>query len=203
MTRIVAGTARGRRLAVPPHGTRPTSDRVREALFSSLDSELRDAGLAWSQVAVLDLYAGSGALGLEALSRSARSATLVERSRATARVLTANVDAVGCPGATVLIRDVGQLASTVPPGDPADLVMADPPYEVAAADLRAILSALRARQWIAPDAIVVVERPTRDKASPLPEDWPEPRRRAYGDTALWYGRSASGVAAAAGGQENS
>ena len=116
MTRIIAGSAGGRRLAVPPAGTRPTSDRVREALFSALDSEWRTRGIGWPEVRVLDLYAGSGALGLEALSRGASQAVLVERSRAAAGILRTNVATVDLPGAVVLARDVAQLATTPPPG---------------------------------------------------------------------------------------
>lgn len=198
MTRIVAGVAGGRRLAVPPAGTRPTSDRVREALFSALDSEWRAAGRSWSTIAVLDLYAGSGALGLEALSRGAAQAVLVERSRSAARVLQANVATVGCPGAVVLVRDVGQLAATPPPGEPARLVLADPPYDVRAADVARLLAGLLEAGWIAHDAVVVVERPARDGASPLPDGWEETRRRSYGDSALWYGRSAAEATGAAG-----
>jgi 16S rRNA (guanine966-N2)-methyltransferase len=194
MTRIIAGAARGRRLAVPTAGTRPTSDRVREALFSALDSELLGRGSAWADLVVLDLYAGTGALGLEALSRGARAAVLVERNRAAARTLAANVETVGCAGAHVLVRDVAHLAATAPEWGPAALVLVDPPYDVAAADLRRSLEALLAAGWIADDAEIVVERPTRDPQSPLPTDWIEVRRRPYGDTVLWYGRVDSGGA---------
>ncbi len=188
MTRIIAGTARGRRLAVPGTGTRPTSDRVREALFSALESEWVAQGIDWSQVPVLDLFAGTGALGLEALSRGATRAHLVERSRPAARALAANVAAVGCPGAEVVIRDAAQLAAQPAPQPAARLVFADPPYDWPAVDLARLLDTLRATGWIAPGAVVVVERPARDQASPLPAGWPEPRRRPYGDTVLWYGR---------------
>ena len=203
MTRIIAGVAGGRRLAVPPAGTRPTSDRVREALFSALDSEWQAAGTSWSAISVLDLYAGSGALGLEALSRGAAHAVLVERSRAAARVLQANVAAVGCAGAVVLVRDVGQLGATPPPGGPAGLVLADPPYDVPAVEVARLLGALLEAGWIADDAMVVVERPARDAASPLPDGWEHARRRSYGDSALWYGRSAAEATGAAGRGETS
>lgn len=191
MTRIIAGVAGGRRLAVPPAGTRPTSDRVREALFSALDSEWRARGVTWSQIPVLDLYAGSGALGLEALSRGAPEAVLVEKARPAARVLAANVAAVGCPGAQVVVTDARRLAQTPPVAAPALLVFADPPYDVPAADVGRVLGELVAGGWIAPEAMIVVERPARDEATPLPAGWRQVRRRAYGDTALWYGRSAS------------
>jgi 16S rRNA (guanine966-N2)-methyltransferase len=191
MTRIISGTARGRRLAVPGSGTRPTSDRVREALFSALESEWTAEGLDWSEVAVLDLFAGTGALGLEALSRGAVRAHLVERSRPAARTLAANVAVVGCPGAEVVIRDAALLAALPAPQPGARLVFADPPYDWPAADLARLLGRLLESGWIADDAVVVVERPGRDPESPFPVGWPEPRRRPYGDTALWYGRVAS------------
>ena len=189
MTRVIAGAARGRRLRVPAAGTRPTSDRVREALFSSIESALLADGRAWSQVAVLDLFAGTGALGLEALSRGASRAVLVEKSRAAAGIVTANVAVVARPGAEVLVRDARQLAG-LPPAVAADLCFADPPYDWAADDLAVLIGQLAEAGWLAPDALVIVERPAKDPVSPLPAAWDEGRRRAYGDTALWYGRFA-------------
>jgi 16S rRNA (guanine966-N2)-methyltransferase len=195
MTRIVAGVAGGRRLAVPKRGTRPTSDRVREALFSSLESAWGADGTSWSLVPVLDLYAGSGALGLEALSRGAPTVVLVERDRAALGTLRANVAAVGLPGAHVVPRDVDHLADGACPAPPAWLVLADPPYDVPAERVAAALAALRVAGWIAGGALVVVERPARDPISPLPDTWPDTRRRVYGDTVLWYGRTPAGGSA--------
>ena len=189
--RIVAGAARGRRLAVPPAGTRPTSDRVREALFSTLESDLAADGGTWADIDVLDLFAGSGALGLEALSRGARSAVLVESGRPAATVASANARAVGLPGATVIVRDARRLAAATPPPARASLCLADPPYEWPAADVAALLDGLARAHWLAAGAIVVVERPAKDPVSPLPGAWTPVRRRSYGDTALWYGRSVS------------
>lgn len=191
MTRIIAGVARGRRLAVPGSGTRPTADRVREALFSTLESEWSARQVDWSQVTVLDLFAGTGALGLEALSRGAVRAHLVERSRSAARTLSSNAEAVGCPGAEIVIRDAAGLAGLPAPQPPARLVFADPPYDWPAAGLARLLDRLHRAGWIADDAVVVVERPARDPGSPFPAGWPEPRRRPYGDTVLWYGRAVS------------
>ena len=108
MPRIVAGAARGRRLAAPPgRGTRPTADRAREALFSALEAQL--GSLAGRRVA--DLYAGSGAVGLEALSRGASAVVLVESDPAAVRSLRANVDAVGLPGAEVVAGRVERVVS--------------------------------------------------------------------------------------------
>ncbi len=187
MTRIIGGRAGGRRLSVPARGTRPTSDRVREALFSALDSRWVAEGTEWGQVPVLDLYAGSGALGLEALSRGAPAVVLVENARPGARVLAANVAAVDLPGAQVIVRDVATLA-TMPPVLAAGLVLADPPYDIAASDVASAITALARTGWIAPGALVVVERPSRDAQSPLPHSAVDVERRAYGDTVLWYGR---------------
>jgi 16S rRNA (guanine966-N2)-methyltransferase len=188
VTRVIAGRAGGRRLAVPGAGTRPTSDRVREALFSTLDSDRISRGQGWSQARVLDLFAGSGALGLEALSRGAAAVLLVEKSASAAKVLRANISAVDLPGADVLVRDVRRLVGTPGPYPPATLVLADPPYDWAAEDLVEVLESARAHDWIADGADVVVERPGRDSADPIPSAWDTVRRRDYGDTALWYGR---------------
>ncbi len=186
MTRIIAGTARGRRLEVPARGTRPTSDRIREALFSSVDSSVRDDG-GWGEVVVLDLYAGTGALGLEALSRGAQRAYLVESGREAIRALRANIAAVGSDAAVVIPRKVSSVIGD-PPGPAANLVLVDPPYDVPADRLVGELERLVSLGWIGAGAEIVVERPTRDGHRPLPSDWELLRERTYGDTTLWYGR---------------
>ncbi|MBD0292691.1 MAG: 16S rRNA (guanine(966)-N(2))-methyltransferase RsmD [Jiangellaceae bacterium] len=185
MTRIVAGAARGRRLTVPAgRDTRPTSDRVREALFSSLESQLG----AFAGTRVLDLYAGSGALGLEALSRGARQALFVESDPRAVQAIRGNIDALGLRGATVAPGPVERVLSNPPP-ERYDVVLADPPYRLPGARLTEVLAAL-VGGWLTPDAVVVVERPAR--AAPL--SWPAgiagERVRRYGETVLWYGRPA-------------
>ncbi len=181
--RIVAGLAKGRRLATPAGATRPTSDRAREALFSSLAALVELTGAR-----VLDLFAGTGAVGLEALSRGAADAVLVESDRAAAQVLRRNVDAVGLPGATIVRRPVAAFLGTEP--DAAfDVVFADPPYALDDAALAAVLSALVERCWLADGAIVVVERSARSCSPPWPEAFITPvRERRYGEGVLWYGR---------------
>ncbi|MFM9134457.1 MAG: 16S rRNA (guanine(966)-N(2))-methyltransferase RsmD [bacterium] len=193
MVRIVGGAASGRRLSVADRGTRPTSERVREALFSALGSALG----SWDGVSVLDLYCGSGALGLEALSRGAASVTLVERDRAVARILRENVAQGGLPGAHVVVSDVHRLLTSAPPaGSPFDVAFLAPPYDVPDAQVTALLGRLRGPGWLRGEAIAVVERPVRTSPgvgeSPWPEGWVPLRRRDYGDTALWYGRVATG-----------
>ncbi len=192
MTRIVAGAARGRRLAVPPAGTRPTADRAREGLFSSLASSVGGpvgGGLELTGLRFLDLYAGSGAVGLEALSRGAVHVALVERQRAAADVLSKNVGAVGLPGAVVHRSPVEQWVRGAAPTQPFDLVFADPPYDLADKDLARVLRALTGPGWLIPHAVVVVERSTR-----TPWSWPAgfvaDRDRRYGEATLWYGRAA-------------
>ena len=162
-------------------GTRPTTDRVRESLFNVLDARMELAGAV-----VLDLYAGSGALGIEALSRGAASATFVESDRRAAAVITANLATLGITGATVRSANV---AAVVAGGAdrPADLVFADPPYELPAADVEAVLAALADRGWVANGAIAVVERAASGPTLAWPAGWTPGRDRRYGDTRLEFG----------------
>ncbi|KQX79887.1 MULTISPECIES: 16S rRNA (guanine(966)-N(2))-methyltransferase RsmD [unclassified Streptomyces] len=188
MTRVIAGAAGGRRLAVPPGtGTRPTSDRAREALFSTWQSLL---GGPLRGERVLDLYAGSGAVGLEALSRGAGHTLLVEADARAARTVRENVKALGLPGAEVRAGKAQQIIRT-PPTDPYDLVFLDPPYAVPNDDLREILLTLRSEGWLAADALVTVERSTRGGEFPWPDGFEALRARRYGEGTFWYGRAAS------------
>jgi 16S rRNA (guanine966-N2)-methyltransferase len=169
---------------VPRNGTRPTTDRVRESLFNVLDARVELTGAA-----VLDLYAGSGALGLEALSRGAVSAVFVESDRRAAAVIESNTAALGAVGAVVRCGSVASvLASDA--DRPFDLVFADPPYEVSSADVEAVLSALVAGGWVAAGAIAVVERPRSAPPLAWPAGWTADRARRYGDTRLEFGEIA-------------
>ena len=183
MTRIISGAARGRRLSVPSSGVRPTGDRAREGLFNSLGSLLDLDGAR-----VLDLYAGSGALGLEALSRGAADVVLVENGPRVLPVLRANVAAVGLPGARVVAGSVPSVVGGAGLGA-FDLVLADPPYSVGVLPVLGVLQALADGGWFAPGAIVVVERSSRED----PWEWPTPltglRDRRYGEAQLRYGRA--------------
>jgi 16S rRNA (guanine966-N2)-methyltransferase len=193
VTRIIAGSSRGRRLAVPQSGVRPTADRVREALFSAIESRVGPLG----GLRVLDLYAGSGAVGLEALSRGASHVLLVERDRRALEVVRANVVAVGMPNAVVLGGDVSSLTSFPPPSSavaPYDVVFLDPPYELADDVVEPVLEGLARHGWLGAGALVVVERARRGSGLTWPEGYEPGRDRDYGDTrvrtALWYGRDA-------------
>ena len=176
MTRIIAGQARGRRLQVPAGAhTRPTADRAREGLFSSLLSLLDLEGAR-----VLDLYAGSGALGLEALSRGAGSATMVEDDPAALRAIRTNVETLGLPGAHVVEGDALAFLA-VGPEPRYRLALLDPPYDV---DAVPVLAALR--PWLVPDAVVAVERRTRGPELAWPQGYEPVRSRRYGEATLWY-----------------
>ena len=181
MTRIVAGSAKGRTHAVPKSGTRPTSERVREALFSRLDhmNVLEEA-------TVLDLYAGTGALGLEALSRGASSATLVEKASGAARVATANVRSTGLSARVVTADSRAYLGgrSAEPLSGEVDLVFIDPPYDIAEEEMTAVLEGLA--PWIGPDALVVVERSTRAPAPTWPAFLVLEDTRAWGETVAYF-----------------
>ena len=186
MTRVIGGTAGGRRLAVPRGtSTRPTSDRAREGLFSSVQSEL--GSLAGKRV--LDLYAGSGAVGLEALSRGAGHVLLVESDARTAAVIKANVAAIGIAGATVVTDRAERLLGRPPgatPADRYDLVFADPPYAVTAEAVTRVLTLL-AGGWLADGALVVVERATRSGVMEWPPGYLPGKSRRYGEATFWYG----------------
>jgi 16S rRNA (guanine966-N2)-methyltransferase len=185
VTRIVAGAARGRKLSVPPgSSTRPTADRVREALFSTLDAQLG----GFDGVRVLDLYAGSGALGLEALSRGGSHALLVESDARAARVIRANVADLGFGASAQVVTAAVERVLATPPETPYHLVLADPPYAMSAAELTGVLEALT-RGWLEPGAVVVVERDRRGEAVTWPAGLVGDRERRYGETVLWYGHS--------------
>jgi 16S rRNA (guanine966-N2)-methyltransferase len=179
MTRIIAGVARGRRLETPRgDATRPTSDRVREALFGSLDAR----GVLDGAV-VLDLFAGSGALGLEAASRGARHVVLVDSAREAAAVARRNAAALGLDGVLVVQAPVQRwLAGADVPA--ADLVLLDPPYGLGDDVLAAVLGALEAAP-LAEGVLVVVERDGRSPEPAWPKGWEPQGVRRYGDTALW------------------
>jgi len=187
MTRIIAGVAGGRTVRTPPgSGTRPTSDRVREAVFSALDA--RDA-VHGSRV--LDLYAGSGALGLEAASRGAASVVLVESDRRAADVIAGNARDLALPAVRVVRTTVAAHLAPDPPADSAaDLVFVDPPYALDEPAMRLVLDRLAAG-WLAPGGLLVVERSTRSPEPP----WPDTIQRAtkpkkYGETTVWYAERA-------------
>lgn len=192
MTRVIAGAAGGRRLAVPPGtGTRPTSDRAREGLFSTWVSLLGTL----QGLRVADLYGGSGAVGLEALSRGADHVLLVEADARAVRVIRENVRAIGLPGAEVRTGKAEQIASAPAPGAPYDVVFLDPPYAVTDQELREILLTLRTHHWLAEGALITVERSTRGGEFRWPEGFAALRARRYGEGTLWYGRAASACTA--------
>ncbi|GGR23573.1 16S rRNA (guanine(966)-N(2))-methyltransferase RsmD [Agromyces mediolanus] len=186
MTRIIAGFAGSQTLAVPRSGTRPTSDRVREAIFSAL--EARDA---IDGARVLDLYAGSGALGLEAASRGAAEVVLVERAKPAADICRRNADAVrraaprgAAPNVRVAQRSVAAFLEPGAAPGPWDLVFIDPPYELGEPELARELAALA--PVLAEGALVVVERSSRSPEPAWPTGIEPERRRDYGETTLWW-----------------
>jgi 16S rRNA (guanine966-N2)-methyltransferase len=182
MTRIIGGSAGGRRISTPRGvNTRPTSDRVREALFSAIESWCGSL----SGLRFLDLYAGSGAIGLEAWSRGAGVVTLVESDRRTAAMIAANAHDLGFTRAQVVI---GSVATTLtrPPSAPYDVAFLDPPYAQGDADVVSDLAALRDQGWLVPGAMVVVERGSRGPEPDWPDGYTGSREKKYGETVLWY-----------------
>lgn len=182
MTRIIGGRAGGRRIQAPRgDATRPTSDRVREALFSALESWCGSLqGLRF-----LDLYAGSGAVGLEAWSRGAEAVTLVEQDRRAAALITGNARAIGCGAADVVLGSAAAVLRRAP-GTPYDVVFLDPPYPLADEEVATDLAALATYGWLAPGALVVVERSARSPEPVWPAGLDREREKRYGETILWY-----------------
>lgn len=177
MTRIIAGTLGGRRLHTPRGAlTRPTSDRTREALFSALDARGVVGGAR-----VLDLFAGSGALGIEALSRGAAAAVLVDRDRGAVSAMKRSLTDLGLRSARVVSRDAA--AFLAGPPEPFDLVFLDPPYDLDEEQLGRLLGRLT-EGWLADDALVVVERSARSPEPMWPQGLELSRTRTYGETAI-------------------
>ncbi|PIE26818.1 MAG: 16S rRNA (guanine(966)-N(2))-methyltransferase RsmD [Micrococcales bacterium] len=191
MTRIIAGSARGRRLQVPPGpGTRPTASLVREAVFSRLEHDGAVDGHR-----VLDLFAGSGALGLEAASRGAQAVVCVESAHAVARLIGTNAASLGLAAqVTVVARPVAAFLGATAAA-PFDLVLADPPYAMADDELAGVLAALVNNAWLSEDAVVVVERDARSAEPRWPGGLDPYTQRRYGQTRVWYGQLAGGGAA--------
>jgi 16S rRNA (guanine966-N2)-methyltransferase len=184
MTRIISGFAGSLTLRVPTAGTRPTSDRVREAIFSALVAQDAVEGAR-----VLDLYSGTGALGLEAASRGARHVTLVDKSNAASKIGRDNATRVQRAAPKGHQLDVVVSSQPVQSflggsGATYDLVFIDPPYDLGAAELAHVLQALAPR--LAPDAVVVLERSARDPEPAWPDGIAFERRRDYGETAVYW-----------------
>lgn len=165
---------------MPARGTRPTADRVREALFSALESRIELPGAR-----VLDLYAGSGALGLEALSRGAAHATFVEADRQAAHVVRQNAQVLGFRAVRVERAKVDTLLAGGADGR-YQVVLADPPYDLDTERLRTMLELLAAEGWAEEGTVVVVERATHSGELPWPEPWAALHTKRYGDTAVHW-----------------
>ena len=176
--RVVAGRAGGRRLeSLPGEATRPTTERVREAVYSSLGSDVVGAS-------VLDLYTGTGALAIEALSRGAARAVLVDADRDAAELSRRNLAATDFDhvGRVVEATVASFLEPPPPPEAPFTLVTCDPPYAAPDAEIEMVLAALDSPGWLAPDAFVFVERGVHTPVEPIPPGWQLRFARAYGDT---------------------
>jgi 16S rRNA (guanine(966)-N(2))-methyltransferase RsmD len=183
--RVIAGSARGVRLAPVPRGVRPVSDMAREGLFSSL-------GAAVGGARALDLFAGTGSLAIEALSRGAASAVLVERNRAAIAAIRENLRRTHLEDLAMVVGvDVRAFVTRYDKnGAPFDLVLADPPYEVGGPELEAVLGAL-AEGWLAPEGWTIALTRRKGTSTPvIPVDWSLTRRLEYGDTLVLLFREA-------------
>jgi 16S rRNA (guanine966-N2)-methyltransferase len=183
--RVIAGSAKGTRLGPVPPGVRPVSDRAREGLFSSLAMDIPDAR-------VLDLFAGTGALGIEALSRGADRAVFVDRSyEASAAIYDNLARAHLSERATVITKDVDAFLSGAPAGGPFDVVLLDPPYELAATDLAHTLQELGSG-WLSDQGwTVALTRGIKSSTLVIPIHWVVARQLRYGDSLVILYREVS------------
>ncbi|MEN9692936.1 MAG: rRNA ((966)-N(2))-methyltransferase RsmD [Actinomycetota bacterium] len=181
MTRIISGIAKGRTIKVPRSGTRPTSDRVREAVFTSLTSRLG----SFTDLNVLDLFAGSGAFALEAISRGANTATCVEKHPDSANTIKGNAKTLSFE-INVKTSDVATYLKGIAT-QKFDLVFIDPPYEYLNEEIENLLHLLIAGGWLTEDAVVVVERSARGETFKWPEAYSEVQERTYGETTVKTG----------------
>jgi 16S rRNA (guanine966-N2)-methyltransferase len=182
--RVIAGAARGTALVAPSKGTRPVSDRAREGMFSSLGDRVVDA-------TCLDLFAGTGALGIEALSRGATTCTFVDRSKAATAVVRENLRRAHVEDrATVITRDVESFLQGSTPGEPPGLVFVDPPYDVQGEALEGVLARVGAAWLPAAAWTVVVTRGHKGSLPAVPLHWTARRQLRYGDSlVILYGPS--------------
>ena len=183
MTRIIGGDFRGRSIKVPDAETRPTSSRVREAIFSSVEHAV--SGL--DDLRVLDLFSGSGAFGIESISRGATEAVLIEKDLRAADTLHTNVANFGIKNARVVIADAFAEVAQKSGRGTFDVVFIDPPYAFEDQDVNSLLSNLVANDWLNEYALIVVERGSRSQVQ-WPESVEELRKKVYGDTSIWYGQ---------------
>lgn len=189
MTRIIAGSRRGQRLATPDHDrTRPTSHRVRESAFNLIADWAGTTGEPGDEMLArftfLDLYAGSGAVGLEAASRGAGPVVCVERDKPTAALARRNAEALALPVTVVAASAEAWLSDAAP--TPFDVVWLDPPYTVANAEVERVVELVHARGWLAPDGLVVAERSARDAAPTWGSAFVTTWERRYGETTLYF-----------------
>lgn len=187
MSRIIAGRAGGQRLATPSHSrTRPTSDLVRESAFNVIADWAGTVGeppaSMLERFSLLDLYAGTGAIALEAASRGAGPVVAVEKDKRTAALARSNAAATGL-GVQVLPVSVDAYLAGAP--TPFDVVWFDPPYEVTTPTVEAQVARVL-EGWLADDGLIVIERAARDNPPAWPAALPEHRERRYGDTVLYW-----------------
>jgi 16S rRNA (guanine966-N2)-methyltransferase len=183
MTRIIGGNFRGRSIKVPDAETRPTSSRVREAIFSSVEHAV--SGL--DDLRVLDLFSGSGAFGIESISRGAAEAVLIEKDLRAADTLHTNVANFGIKNARVVIADAFTDVAQKSGRGTFDVVFIDPPYSFEDQDVDTLIANLVQNDWLNEYAVIVVERGSRSQVQ-WPDSVEELRKKVYGDTSIWYGQ---------------
>ncbi len=188
--RIIAGSSKGKTLLSPTGKTRPTSDRAREGLFSSLDSEFG----SMSELNFLDLFSGSGAVGVEALSRGAASVYSIEDHAPTSGIATKNFELVtGTSGKFTVISSTAERFVAMPHQISFDIIFMDPPYDVANEVIESILIAINANNLLKRNGIIAIERETKKAQFTWPQPFIEEKVRSYGQGSIFYGGYSASV----------
>ena len=183
--RVIAGMAKGRNLISPIGTTRPTSDRAREALFSSLESEFGSL----NNLSMLDLYCGSGAVGVEALSRGAAIVTAIDNDEKATNIARQNFEIIeklaGIGTYSVITMSAGKFLDK--PADlPYDIVFLDPPYELPNNEIEKNLSSLMSNKYLKPSTVIAIERDSKSRPLTWPTGLSEVKERKYGAATIYY-----------------
>ncbi|CAB4544933.1 COG0742 N6-adenine-specific methylase [actinobacterium SCGC AAA044-D11] len=188
--RIIAGSSKGKTLFSPTGKTRPTSDRAREGLFSSLDSEFG----SMSELNFLDLFSGSGAVGVEALSRGAANVYSVEDHSPTAGIAAKNFELVSNPsGKFTVITSTAERFVATPHQISFDIIFMDPPYDLANSEIEKILTEINSNNLLKRNGIIAIERETKKAQFAWPEPFIEEKVRSYGQGSIFYGGYSASV----------
>ena len=187
--RIIGGSAKGKNLFSPSDKTRPTSDRAREGLFSSLESEFG----SMHELSFLDLFAGSGAVGVEALSRGAKLVVAVESHQPTTKIIEKNFELVNQTTGKYEVENLDAMKYVATPNNSFDIIFIDPPYELDNKSIEKILSEIAVNDLLKSTGVIAIERDSKSKEFIWPSPFAQTKVRSYGQGSIYYGGYSASV----------